>query len=271
LIFHVVEAEAVSELVGNFLTQWVGVEQGVVDRWVTSPPEAFVSRAWHGGVRNDIEKGSSALSALSSNGVDADGPVDALSSGSAVVGVDVQLDLHLNSLRLIVVANVDSLIGGETVRFFDGEPLIAVPLEAVSTLKVQVVHVSLIWEVGCRTSDWNVVDTETASVLSEVELINGDLSFGSHQLLRDNVVLVGIVEANVTGGLGLVESRHDWEGCTFGLNNTGIEISRAVQPDLASDSVDTTGGNGAVNIEWVVVIRSHKARVWRRGDWETSA
>jgi hypothetical protein len=35
--------------------------------------------------------------------------------------------------------------------------------------------------------------------------------------------------------------------------------------------VDTTGGNGAVNIEWVVVIRSHKARVWRRGDWETSA
>jgi len=37
------------------------------------------------------------------------------------------------------------------------------------------------------------------------------------------------------------------------LDLTGIEISTAVNPDFATNGVDSTGGLSALQIEWVVV------------------
>lgn len=135
----------------------------------------------------------------------------------------------------------------------------AAPLDTVGTLHVQVVDVVLGWVVWKGTVEWDVQVSVSVSILSEVEVVNGDLALGSHQLLGDNVLLATVVEANITRRLALGKS-HNSLG-SFDIDDTGIEVSVAVQPDLTSDSVDTTGSDSAVDIEWVVVNGTDSAWV----------
>jgi len=136
---------------------------------------------------------------------------------------------------------------------------LAAPLDTVGTLHVQVVDVVLGWVVWKGTVEWDVQVSVSVSILSEVEVVNGDLALGSHQLLGDNVLLATVVEANITRRLALGKS-HNSLG-SFDIDDTGIEVSVAVQPDLTSDSVDTTGSDSAVDIEWVVVNGTDSAWV----------
>ena len=147
---------------------------------------------------------------------------------------------------MITNFNVESLIRASAHGFVNSEPRVAVVLETVKRLNVEVVDVVFSGEVWHDTLRW-VVGTESSSVRSEVELISGWLSSASLEILLDNVVVAITVQADITIGSGCF-----WEDDSVLLESL-VQVSSAVQPHLATNSVDTTDHDSALWEEWIVV------------------
>ena len=103
-----------------------------------------------------------------------------------------------------------------------------------------------------------VVSSISTPVLGEEEVIDWDLSRCSSQGLLDDVILIATVLADISFNEFLWQFSGNRASISEQGSDAGIEISDAVDPDVATDGVDTSSSDRAAEVKWIVT----GSRVW---------